>query len=328
MRAIEIENWRGKTPLTIRGDLASFALEARAGKVEKRVNTGAVRFSDFSQLEKSDPLGPEDQATKQIIKWAREDIPSIEIRLSSPSEEEILLAMSGSTEFNTQTMALWISPPKEGVYNESRFVFYQTLKVNGEKYLFFRALCGPQSSNECLSIAQTLISSSVSDRDYHIDDPEQLRATPLSFVITGVEPWTERLSKVIILPEVWRAIENGDDIKLKIEALAAADKITDVYSPLISRALRFDHQRLGARIEGSLEKELGIKLTPGACGTLYSSFEPKTWATVIPLGLKSSSSLEKKSKFIRNCGACGKKLNMNMSKGDRCPWCGGVYEGC
>lgn len=33
-------------------------------------------------------------------------------------------------------------------------------------------------------------------------------------------------------------------------------------------------------------------------------------------------------KFVRNCGSCGTPINAVISRGYRCPKCGGIYEGC
>lgn len=329
--AINLGNWKNKEPEAITSDLASFAGEASTESIERRINAGVVGLKKFECLLQQNSQDPEDIATRQIYQWAQQDSPSLRITTcsTSPSDREILESMQDCLDINPQTMVLWLSPPLENHYKESRIIIYQTIEVNGKKFLFFRAICGKQTAKECLAIAEHLLQSSsqAEKTPDTITNPEKLRATPFLFLISGEESWINYLSRFIDMPAVWKTIANGEDLRNKGKALVIAQNIVDQNYQKIIYARSFEEWTVGVKIEQALQKGLGITLQSGPCGTLYSDLN-RPWATIIPLGINNLFSSEKKAKFIKNCGACGKELNQYMTKGDRCPYCNGVYEGC
>ena len=325
--AIDLNNWQDKEPATIIRDTACFAVEARKGPAEKRINAGVAKLTEFENLVDESSRNPEDIATLRIFEWAKQDSPSIQIftRNPLPEDEEILETMADCIDINPQTMVLWLSPPLEGYYKESRLVVYQTISVNGEKHLFFRAICGNHSPVECLSIANQLL-----ETPQFFTDAEQLRATPLLILIEGKESWIKHLGRFVKMPEVWQVITEGQDLQEKMKSLSGArpiiranhQRITDAKTP-------YERYLVGVTIEQRLQEQLGITLqSSGPCGILYSDFATQPWAIIIPLEINNLFSSEKRAKFIKNCGACGKELNRYMTKGDRCPYCNGVYKGC
>ena len=333
--AIDLVNWQNKNHQEIIEDIASFGLEAGKRPWEKRINPVAVSLADFSKLINKDSQNLEDIAALGVYQWASEDLPAVKIWTKSlpPLSKEILDGMLPFADFNPGTVMVWISPPLEGIYKETRMVVYQTIEVNNEKYLFFRAICGDQTETECLKIAQELFFLAQPDKNFSglVVDLEQLRASPLELMLPKDETFTGFLSKIINMPKVWRAIANGEDLQEKKRALEPAEQIVQRNHQRITHAKTFDEQwEIGIRIERALQEKMGITLQSGACGTLYSNLSRSPLTELLWRGSlnRSLGSGRETSKFIHNCGACGKSLKRYMSKGDCCPYCGGTYEGC
>jgi len=332
--AIDISGWQGKRPGEITQDAASFALEAGRRPLEKRINTAAVSVAEFEKLVKNDGRNPEDIATFGVYQWARESSAKIKIWTNSspPTKNEILDGMFPFTDFNPGKVMVWLSPPLEGAYEESRIIIYQIIEVNNEKYLFLRGLCGNQTTAECLKIAQNLLPFvQLTGNPDKITDREQLRATPLSLLLPPNETYTGFFRQIINLPKVWAVIAQGEDLKEKKRLLSVAEQVVQRYYPLITKARTFDEQlRIGLILENTLARGLGSPLQSGPCGLLYSELSARSLMREV-LGvdlLNRRFSAGEGSKFIHNCGACGQSLKRYMSKGDRCPHCGGTYEGC
>lgn len=333
--AINISNWKGKRPIPVVDDLASFGLEAGRTSWEKRINPVVVNLNDFGLgLIKEGSRDPEDIATGRIFQWAKETPPAIKIwtESSSPVNQEILEGMASFADFNPGRLMIWISPPTKGIYKESRIVIYQPIEINGEKYLFLRGLCGGQSAGECLEIASELLPFTTPGTLNRITDPEQLRATPLSLSLPPSETYTGFFRQYIDSPEVWRAIAQGEDLREKRRALAVAEEIVrNNYHRIVLAKTPEEQYLVGSAIERQLARGLGYTLQSGPCGRLYSDMSVTSLLNeVLSSGTLGAVSFLKGegSKFIHNCGACGHTLMRLMSRGDHCPYCGGTYEGC
>lgn len=302
--------------------IASVALEARDGPLEERVNVRVLSLETFQTLLKEHPLRktPEDRATRAIFDWAADTPSSLEIATKNPhpSAQELLQAMF-STREDPREVLIWISPPKKGKYEEARIAVYETATINNQESLIFRAICGNQSQEECLEIANKLSPTL-------IPDSEELRATPLAVTIPANVHWLNFLNEHIPMSEVWGAIATGNDIEEKKKALGAAKEIIVKQYQRIKKITPENHQDIGEEIEEELEELLGIELSNSACGDLYSSGDAgfDYWENFWDYAFTGGEN----AKFIRNCGACGVSLNKYMTKGDRCPCCNGVYEGC
>lgn len=335
--AIDIGNWKGRTRNQVHQDIASVALEAAADKpLSQRVNSVILEASAFGGLIKEKPANAEDIATKKIFLWAEKDIPATEIwtKSSPPGEKELLNSLCSFADLNPETVMVWLSPPIEKKYDEARLVIYQTIKVNGQKYLFFRAICSKHTTEECFEIARKLRPFvSPKEAPTLIANGEQLTATPLPILIPEKQSFSGFFRQFINLPEVWKAIAEGKDLKGKIEALEKTRGIVNSHYQSIIQANTFRQQwSIGAEIEQLIQREMQLTLRSGPCGELYSNltstsifgiFGVEINAQNLPVSLGSEG-----GKMIRNCGACGKALNRYMKKGDRCPHCHGVYEGC
>jgi len=335
--AIDIKGWQGKTPDRVHEDIASFALEAGDRSPGQRINTVVLNPSGFGNLVRENSREAEDIATKKIFEWAQQARPAIEIQVESPSDEiEVLNSLCSFTDTNPGTVMVWISPPVEKKYDEARIVIYQTIWVNGQKYLFFRAICSRHTPEECLRISRQLRPFVSTKPAPFMANSEQLTATPLPVTIPKNQTYTGFFSQIVDLPEVWQAIAQGEDLKEKIEALKKTEAIVNLHYQSITQAGTFQYQWLvGSQIEQLIQKKMNLTLLPGPCGELYSNFTSFTSTSVFGIfgveidakNLPVSSGREGK-KYVYNCGNCGAPINMEISKGYRCPCCGGVYEGC
>jgi len=333
--AIDISRWQGKSPRQIQQDFASVALEAGNRPLPQRVNAVVLDNSHFGGLIKETSLGPEDLATKRIFQWAERDTPTTEIQTQSfpLSETEILNELRSSTDLPPATAMIWISPPVEGQYQEARLIVYQTIKVNNQKYLFFRAICSEHTAEECLGISQRLSPFISPDENLLLPtDVEQLTATPLPLSIPENQSLATFFGQLIDLPEVWQAIAKGEDLKEKISVLEKTAAIVDSHYQSIGQASNFlDAWVVGTSLERALREKMNFALRSGPCGGLYSDLSSPSVRGILGVEISAKNYLgisEGSRKFIHNCGACGKELKMYMAKGDRCPYCHRVYEGC
>lgn len=333
--AIDVSNWQGKPSHQIHQDVASFVLEAGDRSLAQRVNPVVLDNSAFGGLIKENSLGAEDMATKRILRWAEKDTPATEIRTQSfpLSETEILDGLRSSVNLSPDTALIWISPPVEGQYREARLVVYQTIRVNNQKYLFFRAICSGHSAEECLDISQRLSPFIPPDENLILPtNIEQLTATPLPLSIPENQSLATFFSQFIDLPEVWQTIAEGKDLQEKISALEKTEAIVDSHYQSIGQASNFlDSWVVGTNLERALREKMNFALRSGPCGGLYSDLSSPSLSGIVGVEISAKNYLgisEGTRKFILNCGACGKELKMYMTKGDHCPHCHGVYEGC
>ena len=65
---------------------------------------------------------------------------------------------------------------------------------------------------------------------------------------------------------------------------------------------------------------------PTSCLPIYKP--QATFSNSIPYNPFIMAKINGEAKFVKRCGVCGKEINSFISKGYRCPSCGGVYEGC
>lgn len=332
--AIDVSNWQGKPSNQIHQEVASFVLEAGDRPLGQRVNPVVLDNSVFGGLVKENSAGAEDVATERIFQWANNDTPATEIWTEGAafSEKETLEGLLSFADLNPGTVMVWISPPAAKKYSESRIIIYQTININSQKHLFFRAICSEYSDEECLKIAQELsVSISPGTILSSISETETLRATPLPLSLPKNKSYTGFFGEFVNLPGVWEAIAKGEDIREKIKALAVAEGIVETNYKSITEAKNyFDYWVVGSRIEKLLEEKMNMTLKSGPCGGLYSdSPSPLRGIFGVEIFARNYSHTgEESSKFIHNCGACGRELKRYMSKGDHCPYCGGTYEGC
>lgn len=140
--------------------------------------------------------------------------------------------------------------------------------------------------------------------DAELENPEKLRKT--FFTAKDTE---ENLSKII----AWVEEVSGKKIGLT--------------PPQIETRKQAEH--LAKQIEigvdpNSIIKEMGalnfLGNNPISC--------PPSGSFGFMVSHSFVTNLSELGKFVRRCGQCGAVINAFITKGYRCPHCGGVYEGC
>lgn len=312
--AIDLINWRGKPASHLIQDLASFPIESANLPPQERTNVVCLPLSDFEKLKNPFSKNPEDQATLRICQWAEKTIPEIEI-FGPENEKGVFQSMEKFIDQNPGQILLWFSPSQENVYSESRIGLYQIILVNGEKYLFFRSLCGDYDFQDCLNLIKKLKQELVSEKFlFEIKSPEQLRASPIIIDVPGKSLFAFLGNVFSETPLVWEAIKKGQDIKRKIKATQVA---TTLLSPEriseIQQAISFEQQIIiGTQIEKDLQALLGVSLKTGSCGLLYSKLtNPFSFLPVF-----FGSPVEGRTR--RHCGKCGK--TGTFMRGETCPY--------
>lgn len=120
---------------------------------------------------------------------------------------------------NKEGVSVWISPPKEGVYPTTKIIVQEIEYEEGEKKIFNRAIVLDFNDSQCMRFAWNLTSFSCNKPIFRSLD--EIRAIPL-VLDTKNKNWVDILEKLIVAPEVWTMIRNGEDKQYKKEALRQA----------------------------------------------------------------------------------------------------------
>ncbi|HUV71741.1 MAG TPA: hypothetical protein VMW25_01910 [Clostridia bacterium] len=340
-------------------DIASAIVEM-GEKAEDRTNLVIIPLSSFQALaNRSKRLRNEEaidqtenQATKNLLSDFQNLPPLFSIEVNFPPQEipekiiwQQLIPVWPTINQQISETILWISPPseergKKGSH-EARFCFYFKGLVNNEPYIIIVAVCGKQNSEECLNLASHLNWN----HGYNpVDIPEneqQLREKPLLLFFPKGKIW-QNLTEKFENKAVFEAIEKGKCFENKLEAFEIAQEVYQkTQNKLLKAKTAGDYFWAGVEIERSIIYSGKPLFSVSSCGESYldvlasnpqytNPFGNQFWS-INSLRLRNSllySSGGERGKFIRKCGACGKQLNRYMIKGDTCPYCGGVYQGC
>lgn len=234
MERLVINTRTWETPAQAKENFASALIEQRKGPLEGKINfvelfineNGQLAHSEFGEIkplvEVKTPIDKlEFRAIEKLTRWANE---------------------------NDQGLAIWISPPYPG-QEESRFIVYELKREGEAKTIDLHAVCGYHNVQECLAIAEQLLTFSPEDIE-PIHSVETLRETPISFTYKPYPTWADFLKETIGPPNVWETIKRGDHIKNKEEILNISDPIIDEYFPKIATAYSYhEHLVIGARME-------------------------------------------------------------------------------
>lgn len=319
--ALEISNWQHDTQgqrnpkdiETIAAQVVFFSREARDAPNVDRVNPIPISLADFSALVKPWSDLSTDIATYEIYKWATKDKPSIEIWTpsSQPRIEEILEAMYSFRNLNPGSTLFWISG-KGKTYPEARINIYQTIKVNGEKYLFMWGIPSQHSDEECLVFNQRLSRYFDGDRKFHaIADVEDLRISPIPIRIPeSVRSLTNFWEDQIPLPEVWQGITSGQIIVETIQELTKGEPLLrDKYLRILKARSEQERHQIGAEIERAVQDEFNIRLRDDGHGPLYSLQADNyitNWKSLLGMSSYVRPQEILPSSKKEHCGACGR----------------------
>ena len=234
------------------------------------------------------------------------------------------------------TLCVWVSPPGgPGEYNEGRLdVGYIRTLDDGTRFHEGYGIRLPFDGQECLLIGSRI--GEFAQNSWPLESPEDLREK--LFRIRTDAPW-ELLGDVIPLPQVWDEISSGMAKLEKEKAIRLVEeKIAPVVLPHIRRAVtEFDHLSAGALAERMMMRE-GYCLQDNGCGDLNTKLLQMNRILFISSTVEMSSDgrvlltrvqvgSAEGSKYVKNCGKCGKRIEAVITKGYKCE-CGGVYEGC
>jgi hypothetical protein len=240
--ALDTYNWRGRTNHQIKSDLASYLIENRNAPLEKRTTYYELNVNNSGQLV-SDEFGRViDLINVRSLQDKKELEATIELEEWAGTKSE-------------KNVALWISPPS-GSYSESRFVIFE----KNEDKIKCRAICGKESAEECINIANKL-------GEIDFTDSESLRGSIIKISEELSHDWISSFEKVFGHSEVWDRIRNGKDIDEKKITTFIAEQIATKYAREIRLAENYYRQiLLGAIIEEEARFQ-GYQINmSGSCG--------------------------------------------------------------
>lgn len=242
---------------------------------------------------------------------------------------------------------VWISGPSRLRSKESRYNFFvtytgsdidrllplvekilvnkeegiQRIKNHGNIVLLY-ASPSKDDADKCVNTAKQIIAAA-NISSLQIDNLEQLRTLPLSIEVSNKD-WAEYFSKFINLPpKVWERFANNSIFDMQSLANKDGVILAHVFAPLLWHA-RGD-VRTTREIYRQMEmaaRKMGYDLIEAnlSCPTNIFDLFNSLANRIFGLGVEG--------KKVKNCGNCGAPLNKYMSKGDKCPYCQGTYEGC
>jgi len=142
--------------------------------------------------------------------------------------------------------------------------------------------------------------------DAELENPEELRKTFFT-----AEDTEENLSKII----AWVGKVSGQQIdmssKQTIDNRGQAESFVKQIKSGVNPYLIIER----------MKKTNFLGNNPISC-PLSSGFLDFT------ISRSSVTNLSESGKFVKRCGQCGAVINTFITKGYRCPYCGGIYEGC
>lgn len=290
-----IANWTGKPPGQIAEELASHSLETKGipDPYYFLVTTTGELFSPSAQCRVKDVvlrtnhLGQlEYQALRFIEQW-----------------------VAGSSE---GTVA-WISPPYPGIYPVSKIIISEIEYMDGEKRLFNRAIILDFGEQKCLEFAQSL--ARYSQNRPLLSHLDEVRSQPL--ILNPCIPWIHILGELIDDPVLWDSIRNGEDQRVKEEAVRQAGIVLKGLFEVTTDSNSMDYVRMA--VAGMLGGG------PGSCPVRFD-----TQGTAFQLFSKSAltfaGSVGKDADFCQACPVCGQEINCIVRMGGSCPKCKAVRK--
>lgn len=219
---------------------------------------------------------------------------------------------------------VWISPPGgQHNYEEGRLIiaFGQSGQIT--EYV----LRTDYSPEENLYMAQLL--SGFAEENLCPKTAEGLRSAVFTLPLDQQNPDRIWCTLEAIFPHPgWEKITSG---KAEKEMAKLAKQMEPVVEKILSlqrqAVTAVDYLRVGAMAE-QLVRSMGYAIGGGGCGISNSAALTQLFFTRAEISPGGGIISVEGSKYIRNCGNCGATLERFMSKGDRCPHCSGVYEGC
>ena len=211
-------------------------------------------------------------------------------------------------------VALWFSPPFKNIYPTSK-VTISNLSDDGD-FIVNRSIKLQIEGKELLNLAQPF-----SENKFLTN--EDLRSHAFFINKRDLLLFYDKLRAIV--PEQIQLIESNSDIRIKEEI---RDQVQDIRNkfPRLNNQRATTTSSLEARLYEEAKKKNLIGKSSESCPIALVNFQLFTPYQMFSEGGNSSEHLGKK--IIKNCGACNKLLMMYMGKGDHCPYCNEIYEGC
>lgn len=208
---------------------------------------------------------------------------------------------------NNEGSAVWISPLLDGLYPCNKVTIYQIENVEGDKKVTLNtSILLDTPLTHCLEIAAKL------NPDFdNLDNPEFLRNKLFSVDIDF------NLQNLLSLAS---AQVNSEPTPGQETILYFMKLIYSGYNPGVIAGKM--HQ-MGVIGEHAISC---AALKPNPNPTFGGFMDTRSFVMNFTGNLGSSGS--ESGKFVKNCGACGTRIEARISKGYKCSNCGGVYEGC
>ena len=295
--ALDVNNWQARQRSQIVGDFTGALLENQEAPLEDRINTFSISLEELKgmRLRNETPQDElENAAVKGLISWA---------------------------EGTDEGQAIWISPPSRS-YSESRFIVYSLESFGGQKIITFRAICGKETTNDCLAIAEQIAAfSTVGLPGFAGSD--DLRRTTIPFHHLGYQSWVGLMEAVFGKSPVWEKIKSGADLIEHEKAREVAEEVIDRHlEQILFTTGRYEQIVLGALLEQEAARA-GFKMQlTGSCGisnTLLLSKEQ----TFSPFDTLFSGHAEHTKHF--DCPRCKGPIPSGLGI-TVCPHCGAKKE--
>ncbi len=303
-------------------NLADIALEAGKGTLEKRINPFKLVVEDGKVI--NPELGSEDvwvyyNSETELEK--KETKAAIEIRhclLNKPDG----------------TLAVWLSPPNPKYdYQEGRITVGYNCTLDGIKTMKSYGIAVDSFTPEQFLSIGLRLAESTEDGYHFLNEPEDLRSTPIIFPLPENEyPW-DYLEKFIPLPAVWERIKSGEAEQKRQEVSRDAEEIAPEVQRKIQNAesfygqieaIRWAERQMAERGHKIDDSKLTCSILVLSTTTPYQHIHTAIGTSGEVKGLMVSSG---EAKYVKNCGKCGRTINKKISAGYRCI-CGGIYKGC
>lgn len=263
---LDVRNWASKpeetqeqTKRRVTRDFTYALTEQELAPVEERNNPGEFLIDREHKLLLDPDTGI---PIAELLRWETE---SDFLENEGFSQIQRLVAENKNRNF------LWISPPsKKFGYTEARFIVYRSGYENDQEVLYFDAGCGIQGENECLKIANNLLSILPESSQMLIAD--ELRTHPIPFNPPAGMHWADFLANFITPAARWEIIKRGEHRQKKQQRRTIAEEIVSRHFDQIQECSRdslLEHILIGARMEE--EARIYYRITFQANGSHGSS---------------------------------------------------------
>lgn len=185
-------------------------------------------------------------------------------------ENEAFRKIQDWASSNNEGVVVWISPPIEGVYSETRIIVNEIKHLAKQKCVEYKAIRSNLTTDECLQIARQLVCKGAFGLG-ELEDDKSLRKNPIEIDLNE-KAWIDLIEDLVPNSSLGESIKSGKDIKgIKAAKKIAEEIINDTYKTVAFLGEQ-NHLIAGACIEDLASKK-GYEMQPyGSCGTSNKIF--------------------------------------------------------